>query len=57
LAAGLSLAGLAFATWLEDGDIPARVIDALMVHQQGRLRRRHFDGGHGRPGRRAAGAP
>jgi hypothetical protein len=36
LAASLSLAGLAFATWLEDAGIPARVIDALMGHQGGR---------------------
>jgi hypothetical protein len=28
-----SLAGLAFATWLEDADIPARVIDELMGHE------------------------
>jgi Cation efflux family/Phage integrase family len=26
-----------FATWLEDGGIPARVIDELMGHQAGRV--------------------
>jgi hypothetical protein len=36
LAAGLSLAGLAFATWPKDAGIPARVIDELMGHQGGR---------------------
>jgi hypothetical protein len=36
LAAAPSLAGLAFATWLEDAGIPARVIDELMAHQGGR---------------------
>jgi hypothetical protein len=35
LAAGPSLAELAFATWLEDA-IPSRVIDELMGHASGR---------------------
>jgi hypothetical protein len=33
LAAGLSLAGLALATWLKDAGIPARVTDELVGHQ------------------------
>ena len=46
--AGLDLHGLhdlrhTFATWLEDGGIPARVIDELMGHHTGR--RREHDGG------------
>jgi hypothetical protein len=32
-AAGLSLAGLAFSTWLEDAGVPARVTAALDEHQ------------------------
>jgi 2-polyprenyl-6-methoxyphenol hydroxylase-like FAD-dependent oxidoreductase len=41
LAAGLSFAGLAFATWLEDAGIPARVIDALMGHEATGRSRQH----------------
>ena len=36
LAAGLSFAWLAFASWLEEAAIPSRVIDELMGHASGR---------------------